>query len=250
MRIQLATLFTFIITTIVSGQTIKSYKSAITGDTIKFKVYFPENYSNKKKYPLLVFLHGMNEKTWPVGNFNPKVTTVGLPALLEKGLKLPFITIVPNIAYADWDNIGYSKNNEIKFKSPGMLADEIARMAQSRFLTDTSRTYITGISMGGGGTLSAIQNYPHSFSAALAIAGWGDPSKACQTLTPVWIFQGEKDNGHGMENLAKAIQSCRPDKNTRYTILAGKGHAIWDEVYENKVSEGTNIYNWLLSFKK
>ena len=38
------------------------------GDTLKYRILFPENYDKDKKYPLVIFLHGAGER----GNDNEK----------------------------------------------------------------------------------------------------------------------------------------------------------------------------------
>src|SRR5690606_20442594 len=181
--------------------------------------------------------------------FNEKVRTVGLPALLEQGFKLPFVVVVPNCAYPDWDNIGYNEDMKAKYIKPGALPVEVAQMALKKYARDRSRTYITGIRMGGGGSFSAIQNYEDVFAAAIPVAGWGDQSKACNVTTPVWAFQGSKDGGAGVKAVISAIASCNPNLKSRCTILEGKGHVMWDEVYSNEVSEGEDIYQWMLQFQ-
>ena len=239
----------YLISSFAYGQKIEHYKSNLTGDTIKYVVYLPQGYIQGKKYPLLLFLHGMSEKTWPVGSINPAVRKVGLPKHLENGLKLPFVVVVPNIAYPDWDNIGYTKDFKSKYQ-PGALPVEIAEMALKKYSVDTARVYITGISMGGGGTFSAVHLFPKVFAAAIPIAGWGDNSKSCVTITPVWAFQGSKDNGSGIRGIIQGIKECQPESQSKVTVLEGKGHYIWDDVYLNKASGGIDIYHWLLQHSK
>ena len=43
------------------------------GDTLKYRVLFPNNYDKTQKYPLVVFLHGSGER----GNDNEKQLTHG-----------------------------------------------------------------------------------------------------------------------------------------------------------------------------
>jgi predicted peptidase len=232
----------------VSGQKVEGYQSTLTGDEIRYAVYLPDGYSLKKKYPLLIFLHGMDEKTWPAGGFNPKIKATGLPLLLEEGLKLPFVVLAPCCAYADWDNIGYTKDQKTKLHAPGALTREVAGMAIKKYSIDTTRLYLTGLSMGGAGVFSAVQYFPDLFHAAIPIAGWGDPNKACHIKTAVWAFQGADDGGAGVKNVIDAIKKCSPQSESKASILQGQGHHIWDMVYSNKASGNVNIYDWLLKY--
>lgn len=245
----LITLFIFLQSTLATiAQKVEHYRSALTGDDIKYAVYLPKGYSPSKKFPLLLFLHGMEEKTWPAGGFNLKIKTTALPLLLENGLQIPFVVLAPCCAYSDWDNIGYTLLQQTKMYAPGALPVEIAKMAIKKYNIDTSRLYITGISMGGGGVFSVVQNFPNFFHAAIPIAGWGDPAKACNVKTPIWAFQGQKDESEGIKTVINAIKKCSPTIEAKASILTGKGHVIWNLVYENKVSGTVSIYDWLLQY--
>ena len=72
---------------LINAQNLESYISKLTGDPIKYAIYYPKDYLKTKKYPMLVYLHGMDEKGWPVGGFNPTIRKTGLPLLIESGLK-------------------------------------------------------------------------------------------------------------------------------------------------------------------
>ena len=63
------------------------------GDTLPYRILFPENYDHKKKYPLVLFLHGAGER----GNDNEKQLVHGASLFLknENRIAFPCIVLVP-----------------------------------------------------------------------------------------------------------------------------------------------------------
>src|SRR5215204_4215264 len=63
----------------------------------KYSVFVPRDYSPSKRYPAIVFLHGIGE----AGGDGKKSTTVGIgPAIARRGGDFPFIVLFPQ---AGWD---------------------------------------------------------------------------------------------------------------------------------------------------
>src|SRR5690554_6510896 len=63
------------------------------GDTLKYRILYPENYDTNKSYPLIVFLHGAGER----GDDNEKQLTHGADLFLdrENREKFPAIVVFP-----------------------------------------------------------------------------------------------------------------------------------------------------------
>src|SRR5690606_34978999 len=64
-----------------------------TGDTLDYRIIFPENYPTDKDYPLVLFLHGAGER----GSDNEKQLTHGADLFLaeENRKKFPAIVVFP-----------------------------------------------------------------------------------------------------------------------------------------------------------
>src|SRR5262245_62104754 len=63
----------------------------------KYSIFIPRDYNPSKKYPAIVFLHGIGE----AGSDGKKCTTVGIgPAIAKRNGDFPFIVIFPQ---AGWD---------------------------------------------------------------------------------------------------------------------------------------------------
>lgn len=233
-------------------QTEQTYAGNMSaGAVIGYNIYFPEDYYKDpvcKNFPLLLFLHGNGEKTWPAtqkGTLS-KVRKYGPPLLIDQGTDFPFIVVTPQCPYADWDSdAGWSK--------PGMFVNEIIEQMKSKYNIDPSRIYITGLSMGGGGTYTYFQLNPDKVAAAIPIAGWNNASKACSAKdVPLWAFHNDKDptvSSAGDIALIPLINACLPAPNllARLILYSSSAHDSWTITYNN-TGPGIapdNIYDWL-----
>ena len=74
------------------NQTKEVFSAEVTKTfAYKYLKYQPEGYDGKKKFPLLLFLHGAGER----GDNLDLVTVHGPPKLIKKGKEFPFIVISP-----------------------------------------------------------------------------------------------------------------------------------------------------------
>ena len=101
---------------------------------IKFLVCLPKDYSDEKRWPLLLYLHGSGQR----GDDLSQVVTWGLPELITNGLRLPMIVVAPQCrADSGWNT--------------GQLLSLLDHLKQ-RFAIDADRVSVCGESMGGYGT--------------------------------------------------------------------------------------------------
>ena len=119
---------------------------------------------------------------------------------------------------------------------------------------DRERIYLTGLSMGGYGTLHWAAQRTKTFKAIAPVCGgWGryegadKPSmKKRKTLAshPIWFFHGELDRvvpvseSKRVRDWVKAIGSGE----IKCTIYPNLGHNCWDAAYQNP-----QLYEWFLS---
>jgi predicted peptidase len=201
-------------------------------------LYLPKSYAQNKNilFPLVMFLHGSGER----GTHLRKLQKHGLPKLIAAGQDLPCIVISPQCPPNTWWGAHFSALR-------GILEDTIAH-----YRIDTSRMYLTGLSMGGYGTWEFATQNPNLFAALVPICGggrkrYGFPN-AVQALkdTPIWAFHGAKDRvvlPSESQTLVRALQAC--GANPRFTLYADLSHNCWDAAYTE-----TELFDWLLSHKK
>jgi predicted peptidase len=111
---------------------------------------------------------------------------------------------------------------------------------------DTSRIYVTGVSMGAFGTWDILRRDPGTFAAAVPMSGGGDPATAAAIKdVPIWAFHGSADsvvNVQGTRDMINALHAVGSD--AKYTEIAGGDHVIWPSVYADP---SNTLYSWLFS---
>lgn len=219
-----------------------SYASAALSTTVGYYTYRPEAHylHPEEKFPLLLFLHGAGEK----GNGTTELSRVlvyGPPKLINQGNDLPFIVVSPQLPSSQG---GWSVSH----------IDELIARAKTESRVDTTRIYVTGLSMGGYGTWAYAVARPAVVAAVVPIAGAGSTGQACQMRTvPVWAFHGDADgtvNVSGSVNMINALNGCNPAPTVtpKLTIYPGVGHDSWTRTYDG--SAGHDIFSWLLSYHR
>jgi len=199
--------------------------------TTNYLQYLPDGYEQDttKLWPLVIFLHGAGE----TGNDIEIVKRLGLPLLVEVGVKFPFIVISP------------------QSKTPGWKSDEVRDLLLNELFVklrvDPDRVYLTGLSMGGYGTWNTAMNYPELFAAIIPICGGGYEGGASRLRNmPIWCFHGDMDDQVPFKNsevMVNALKDINPQ--LKFTVYHGVGHDCWTRTYSND-----SIYNWLLEHKR
>lgn len=220
------------------------------GDTLLYRQLTPDA-NPKRHYPLLIFLHGAGERgsdnisqlKWGVQNF----------ATEQMLLKYPAVIIAPQCpANSNWVTTGNDRTAVISpFNAqptkPMELLLALIKKLRAEGNIDTSRIYITGMSMGGFGTFDAIEREPGLFAAAVPVCGGGDPAKAAAIAKlPLWLFTGAEDpivtpefSLNMLEALWKA--GARPG----FTMLPEVGHFSWLGAYTDPL-----MIEWLFRQRK
>jgi predicted peptidase len=208
------------------------------GDTLRYRLLTPD-YALRQKYPLVIFLHGSGERgsdnekqlQWGVQNFATDQMMVAHPAYV----------LAPQCPDKQgWSNLDRKKGSrEMKLlpqpsKPLELLIALIKELIQKNPI-DTTRIYITGLSMGGYGTFDALERYPQLFAAAVPVCGAGDTSRvATIAQVPIWIFHGADD--------AAVDPLCSIDMHTALlkagahpglTIYPNVGHFSWLGAYSD-----------------
>ncbi len=187
------------------------------------------------KYPLIITLHGIGDG----GTDLWKVKHEGLPKILDGKNTFPFIVVSPQCpATTEWY---YDDGVQAKVNA---LIDSLI----TRYPIDTTRIYLTGLSMGAIGTLDMAIRYPNRFAALIPAAfrietGWD----LCKIKDiPMWAFHGEKDDIIPLSNAQSVINTLiRCGGNPKFTTYPDLYHDCWTRTYDNPA-----IYDWLLTNKK
>ncbi|MCB0521724.1 MAG: carboxylesterase family protein [Lewinellaceae bacterium] len=225
----------------------------LEGDTLPYRILFPEGYDRTKKYPLVLFLHGAGER----GSDNEKQLVHGASLFLkpENKQEFPCIVLVPQCpadsywSCASIDRTHYPIDVTFDYSAPmtkGLtLADALLHQVLETEAVDKSRVYITGLSMGGMGTFELVWREPDLFAAAAPICGGGDAKAYTDKLpkVPLRIFHGAADGVVNVEesrNMYAALKARGAEVN--YTEYPGVNHNSWDYAFV----EG-DFLGWLFS---
>jgi predicted peptidase len=202
----------------------------------KFKVpyllFLPEDYGKAdKQWPVIIFLHGAGES----GTDLAKVKKHGPPKIVENKKDFPFIVVSPQ---APSFKVGWQVE-----ALDALLADLLAK-----YKIDPDRVYLTGLSMGGGGTWMWATAHAERFAAIVPICGYkNDPKQAAKLKDlPVWVFHGAKDKSVPLSRSEEMVNALKDaGGNVKLKIYPDAGHDSWTETYNNP-----ELYSWLLEQKR
>jgi predicted peptidase len=238
----------------LNGFTTRAFTDS-NGITVTYYLHVPQGYDPTKKYPLVLVLHGGGEHAQatssPAKNralvLDQFYVHVWTSTAIQQ--KWPSFVVVPQlVGDARWVDVPGHTGSYTLASAPsnGLLAaKEIVDDLQRQYTAiDPSRRYVTGISMGGYGTWEAIERWPTYFTAAIPMAGAGDPSKAAEIAhLPIWDFHGAKDTVapvSGSRDMIAALRAAGGDP--RYTEYPTMTHGVWQTAYSMP-----SLFTWLFA---
>ena len=213
---------------------------------------FPED-SEKTSYPLVLFLHGAGERG--TDNELQNNDTGIVPRLTDETFYAahPCILVTPQCpADAQWVNTPWTEGSysiEETPISPALsAANELLDDICAQYPADTSRLYITGVSMGGYGAWDLLLRHPDLFAGAIILCGAGDPSQAAAIAhIPLRLFHGAKDTEvpvSGSREMYQALLDAGA-KDVQYQEYPDIGHWIWLNAWDEP-----GLLDWLFSVSK
>ncbi len=199
---------------------------------VNYLLYLPAEYTESRKWPLVVFLHGGGAIGGRFGDNLLYVRAEGLPNQIERGKQFPFILVSPQSPGMRW-------NAELVVA----LIDHVS----STLPVDRDRVYLTGNSMGGIGTWHVASHYPDRFAAIVPLCGWGEPVLAERLANlPIWVFHGAKDDRVPLKRSQEMVDAVtRSGGHAKLTVYPDGGHFIDDVTYQNE-----QLYQWLLAQRR
>jgi predicted peptidase len=217
-----------------------------------YKVFVPKTWTKKKKWPVILFLHGAGER----GADNAAQTKVGLgPAISRYQNDFPFVVVMPQCPAGRW------------WPEPDMQAIALKAFdeAVKEFNGDAARLYLTGLSMGGYGAWAIASAHPERFAALAVVCGGirrparvpipeaavdanskDDPYKmTAQKISrvPAWVFHGAADPVVPVTESRRMVEALKAARaEVRYSEYEGVKHNSWDRAYSEP-----DFFSWLLS---
>ncbi len=221
--------------------------------------YLPQGYSSSgsQKYPLMIFVHGSGELGDGGASQLQRVLKHGPPKLISQGdfpnsftvngQTFKFIVISPQ--FIDWPG-----DKEI---------DDVINYSIQNYNVDTSRIYLTGLSMGGGAVWEYAGNditQGSRIAAIVPIAGASYPAYfRCENIAAadiaVWATHNNGDPtvpSYYTVDYVNTIDTvpAPPNPLAIKTIFQSNSHDAWTQTYDvNFKPNGKNVYEWMLQYK-
>jgi poly(3-hydroxybutyrate) depolymerase len=221
------------------GPQVLTFHSNVDDTDQPYSIYIPRKFSAKKKYPLVVMLHGAGSnhrlamrRVFGKSNSNGE-TDVEASLYFPRWKDVDYIVVAPNAR----GTMGYQGVAEKDVWD--MLAN-----VKKRFNIDENRTYLTGLSMGGGGTMWIGLTRPDVW-AAIAPVCPAPPSETEKYMEngsnlPMYFFQGAEDPVVLAENTRKMVDVLKNSgAKVMYQEYPGVKHNSWENAYKDEF-----IFNW------
>lgn len=195
-----------------------AYRSEVDNSLQPFRLYVPENLDLSQQHPLVVGLHGHSgDENTIMDGYRDREDDNSI--FKQKGKEHGFILVTPKGREAD---LGYRNAAE-----KDVL--DVTQIVTQLYPIRPASVFLTGHSMGGGGTMLIGLNNPEQFQALAPIAGglWvaggkNDLSEEAAYL-PVRFYQGAEDDIVPAE--PQALESTKKVlKNFKYVEYPGEDH--------------------------
>ncbi len=208
----------------------------------EYLLFLPKEYDarGKKKWPVIVFLHGAGERGTDIW----RAAIHGPTKYIKQHPDFPFILVTPLCP----DRHEWSDEMVLA------ILDEVTE----KHAVDTNRIYLTGLSMGGYGAWSLATMFPERFAACAPICGGGttitillsamekERGAALKKL-PIWAFHGGKDPVVPLSESQDMVAAMKKigNKDVKLTIYPEANHDSWTETYNNP-----ELYKWFLEHER
>ncbi len=245
-------------------QTIIKVPVDNAGGTENAILHLPDDYSTTSgTYPIIVFLHGVDEGSTTDPSVIYNNSNAGGPAYIiahgswpssfvnpvdKKSYK--FIVVSPQAAY------GYSTT------APQL--EYVLTYLLKTYRVDPTRVYLTGLSAGGEGILEyvgKIQASGASVAATHPIPAFVPMSAVMNAYyrgqyadtvvknkVQLWGF-GSATDVHGANTLNLVLDVNAIKANYALSTAYAGGHCCWEQFYDPAYTlNGMNIYQWLLQY--
>lgn len=208
-----------------------------------WRMFAPSRLEVRKKYPLVIFLHGLGE----AGDDNiAQLKHKEFMVFAQRNFQnqRPCFILAPQHPKGEhWGSLVVDEPRRV-FR---MLLFLIGQMSATMPI-DKTRIYLLGLSSGAAGVIDGVTLYPHTFAAGVAISpSHGLPDLVllrAKTPSPVWICYNEGEPAdvvqHGRELPGQFAQL---GGEVRVSVARERvGHNAWQWAFFQK-----GLADWLFS---
>ena len=186
----------------------------------------PADFSENKKYPLIIHFHGAGSR----GDNVEILKNQSIMQYANDTKDFPFVMFLPQCSANTWFDL---------FEQLKVFVKTVVELPY----VDKENVYLSGVSMGGYASWQMLMSEPDIFRKAVICCGGGMYWNAARIKTPVWAFHGTDDPIVFFEESEKMVNVVnRTGGNAKLTEYKGIGHNCWEKTYSNP-----EIYKWLLA---
>lgn len=198
----------------------------VTDGPLPYLRYVPEG----KNYPLLLFLHGSGER----GSDLEHVGDHGLRDILTR-LPEPTLVLAPQCP------------ETMRWTDHLAGLETILDATLGNYPVDTTRVYLTGLSLGGQGAWSLAARAPERFAALVPICGRSKPEEAERLgALPIWAFHGDSDDTVPLGESTRMVEALHKAGNSaKLTVFPQTAHNSWTPAYTT-----AELYSWLFAQRR
>jgi predicted esterase len=202
-----------------------SYKAYIYKG-VQFRLKFPKTYNHtavdNKRYPMLIFFHGLGETGTPYDN--------------EYSLYHGGEIFKNKVDDGSFDGFVLALQSQGGW-GPGQfdIAAEIAAYMVNNNKLNPFQISVNGLSAGGYASWDMMIKHPSVISSCLPMSGVGIAYRDfvnTYKFTPIWYFQGGLDGSphpNTAEQVVTAINNA--GGNLRYKLYPNLGHGVWNDTW-------------------
>jgi predicted peptidase len=187
----------------------------------KYLLYYPKNYVEGKKYPVMFHLHGAGSRGVDFEAFDD--SSIILRTLNKEDSPLSDgFCIFPQCSDDTW----FDRFSELL---------DLVKYVHNQSYVDSNRFNGSGISMGGYGIYQVMQCLPELFNKAIVCCGGGMYWNAGKMKNIKFrIFHGELDNAVFPEEARRMYARLKEAlADVSLTVYPDCDHNCWDKTYGN-----------------
>lgn len=222
---------------------------------VGFTQYLPPDYTpDGEKKPLIIFLHGIGEKGTGSDEDLKKIDCCGIPKYVDLGHPMQFtwngktegfVILYPQLysRYGTWENY---------------YIDLMLEHAYKNLNIDTNRIFLTGLSLGGGGTWvyssSSLTNAKKFAGIAPVVSPcfMGNGCNIANANLPIYAVHALDDDKASYTcttNAIKSIIDCGTKAIPNLVMFENGAHYVWvKRAYDTAYNYfNPNMYEWMLA---
>ncbi len=231
--------------TLPAGPQVLAFHSPVDETDQPYALYLPKNFNARKRYPLVVSLHGAfsNHRL----NLRRVLGSSNAPGETDAEASRAFPPL------PDVDFIVASTNARGTMGYRGLAESDVWAMVadvKRRFPIDEDRVYLTGLSMGGGGTLELGLLRPDMWAAIAPLCPvppyFGESHAANVLNVPIFFHHGADDPVVPVavsRNWSKLMKA--QGVSVEMKEYPGVKHDVWVPAYAN-----ASIFQWFAKHKR